>query len=412
MSHRRVAITGIGLISPLGSSLQDLHANLKAAKSSIVHMDAWQQPGIGLQTSVGSPVKHFSDESIPRKFRRNMSRISSMAHVATEQAIAAAGWQQSELSSPRTGIAYGSCMGGLAEIDRYYRSSLEIGNLVDSAKSSTFLKIMSHTCAANIAVAFGIPGRVIASCVACASSTQAIGLGYEAIKFGLMERMVCGGAEELNPAVPAVFDVLRATSTQYRDQPQLTPRPFDQNRDGIVVGEGAGTFLLEDLQLARERGATILGEITGFFTNNDASHMTNPSASGLQASMQGALDSAGVSAETVDYINAHATGTRNGDLAEAQAIRAVFGSKVPISSAKGHFGHLMGAAGAVELAAAIAMMQASELCPTLNLETIDSEIGELNLIKNNYACTVNTFIKNSFAFGGVNASLVISRSQV
>ncbi len=409
MKPRRVAITGLGVLSPLGHTYQELTDNLKANRSSIIRMDDWTAKEVGLYTAVGSPVQNFDDKSIPRKFRRTMSRISIMAVKATQQAIEDSGWLKSDIESHRTGISYGSCMGGISEIETYYRNSLAAGNLVDSAKSSTFLKIMSHTCAANLAVTFSIPGRVIASCVACASSTQAIGFGFEAIKFGLMDRMVCGGAEELNPAVPAVFDVLRATSTDFNDKPQLTPRPFDSQRDGIVVGEGAGTFILEDWDSAIARGAKIYGEVKGFFTNNDAIHMTNPSAEGLQLAMNGALQSAGLSATDIDYINAHATGTTAGDVAEGKAIQKVFGTQVPISSTKGNFGHLMGAAGVIELIASLGMLEQQKVFPTLNLEHPDPELASLNLVKEVCDYRLKHIIKNSFAFGGVNASLVISK---
>lgn len=253
-------------------------------------------------------------------------------------------------------------------------------------------------------------GRVIASCVACAASTQAIGFGYEAIRHGLMDRMICGGAEELHVAVAGVFDVLRATSVKYNDRPHLTPKPFSKDRDGIVVGEGAGTVVLEDMDQALARGARIYGEVRGFFTNTDSNHMTNPSVDGMEKVMKGALKDAGLTAADVDYVNAHGTATHIGDIAESRAIERVVGRDVPVSSLKGHFGHLMGACGVVETIACLGMMRDGRLVPTLHLDDVDEECAPVAYLKSEpKASPARTILKNSFAFGGINASLVITK---
>ncbi len=409
---RRVAITGLGIVSPLGQSVPGLWEALRAGRSGVVAMPAWGDPSLGIETRVAAPASDFAEQSINRKTRRTMSRIAMLAMVATAHALEDAGLPEADVRSERTGISYGSSMGGTSAIEDYFKANSQTGRLIDGIVSTTFLKVMPHTCAANLAINFGIPGRVIASCVACASGTQAVGYGYEAIRGGLVDRAVCGGAEELTPTVAAIFDVLKATSTKHNDEPALTPRPFDEHRDGIVVGEGAGTFVLEAWDEAVARGAKIYAEVIGFYTNNDATHMTNPSVSGLVRCMQGALADAGLSASDVDYINAHAAGTSAGDRAEALAVAEIFGSSVPISSMKGHLGHLMGAAGALETAACLGMLQDQVLYPTLNLTRASADEGPLDhVVGAPRAARVQTILKNSFAFGGVNASLVIRRVQ-
>lgn len=409
MTRRRVAITGIGLVAPLGDDLDTFMTRLYKGDSSIVRVPEWENDS-GLATRVGSIVPHFDGKNIPRTQRRSMSRVSMLAVTATGKAIRDADLSEEIVKNERTGIAYGSTMGGTSAIEHYYRNVLTTNSYCEGTTSTTFLQIMSHTCAANIAIAFGIQGRVVASCVACAASTQAIGFGYEAIRHGLMDRMICGGAEELHVAVAGVFDVLRATSVKYNDRPQLTPKPFSKDRDGIVVGEGAGTVVLEDMEQARARGARIYGEVRGFFTNTDSNHMTNPSVDGMEKVMKGALRDAGLSPSDVDYVNAHGTATTIGDIAESRAIERVVGRDVPVSSLKGHFGHLMGACGVVESIACLGMMRDGQLVPTLHLNEVDAECAPVAYLKDRpRPSAARTILKNSFAFGGINASLVITK---
>ena len=409
MSRRRVAITGIGLVSPLGDELDGFMARLYRGDSSIVRVPEWESDA-GLSTRVGSVVPNFDGKSIPRNLRRSMSRVSMLAVSATGKAIRDADLSDDAVKDERTGIAYGSTMGGTSAIEHYYRNVLSTKSYCEGTTSTTFLQIMSHTCAANLAIAFSVQGRVVASCVACAASTQAIGFGYEAIRYGLMDRMICGGAEELHVAVAGVFDVLRATSVKFNDRPHLTPKPFSKDRDGIVVGEGAGTVILEDMDQAVARGARIYGEISGFFTNTDSNHMTNPSVDGMEKVMLGALREAGRTPSDVDYVNAHGTATAIGDVAESRAIERVVGRDVPVSSLKGHFGHLMGACGVVESIACLGMMRDDKLVPTLHLAEVDAACAPLAYLKDQPRPTsVRTVLKNSFAFGGINASLVITK---
>ncbi|MGE0174555.1 MAG: beta-ketoacyl-ACP synthase [Oligoflexales bacterium] len=410
MNSRRVVITGVGLLTPLGHSLGELWESLTAGRSGIQAMPGWSDVGLGLKTGVAAPVSNFDERSFERKKRRSMSRVSLLATQATAQAIEDARLAEDVIGNQRTGISYGSSMGGTSAIEEYYRGVVETKSLIQGVYSTTFLKIMSHTCAANIAVTFGIPGRVIASCTACAASTQAIGFGWEAIKNGYADTMICGGAEELTPAVAAVFDALSATSQGYNSRPQQTPRPFCKNRDGMVVGEGAGTIILESLEHAKKRGAKIYGEIKGFFTNNDAVHMTNPSTQGLRSCMEGALEAAGLRPGDIDYVNAHATGTENGDVAESLAVESLFGSSTPISSSKGNYGHLLGAAGVVETATCIKMLETSTVLPTLNQDTIDPQCGKVDFVMGKTRNkALKNIMKNSFALGGINATLILSK---
>lgn len=404
---RRVAVTGVGLTTPLGHSLAELMKNLQSGHSSIQVMPEWED---GMcRTRVGSVVRGFDEKSVPRALRRSMSRVSLLAYDATVKAIQDAQLPEELVRHPRTGVAYGSTMGGTAAIGLSF-AALAARELAQGLYSSTFLQIMSHTCASNLVVSLKIPGRVIASCVACAASTQAIGFGFEAIRYGKLDRALCGGAEEMHVSIPCVFDSLYATSTKFNDRPELTPRPFDSARDGLVVGEGAGTFLLEEWNLAQERGAHIYGEIIGFHTNADGNHMTNPSREGMEDVMRGALADAGVKPEEVSYINAHATATSVGDVAESAAIYAVFREGVPVSSLKGHFGHLMGACGVVESSACLGMMAADWAAPTLHLDAVDPECAPLYYVKSTgFKHQMDIVLKNSFAFGGINASLVFRK---
>ncbi|MBC7659157.1 MAG: beta-ketoacyl-[acyl-carrier-protein] synthase family protein [Chitinophagaceae bacterium] len=412
MSRPRIVITGVGVVSPLGLSVPEVLKAYRNNDCSATYVEEWNDKKIGVKTRVASRCAAFDESGIDRRLRRSMSRVAMMAKVATGQAIEDAQLTGLMLQSERTGISYGSSFGGTSTIEDYFRGYQNSGVLIDGVGSTTFLKIMPHTCAANIAISFGIPGRIIASCVACASSTQAIGYAYEALQLGVVDRIICGGAEELSPTVAAIFDVLNATSTHSHDKPKKAARPFDINRDGIVVGEGAGTFVLETLESATARSARIYAEIVGFYTNNDASHMTNPSVAGLVSCMQGAIENARLVPGDIDYVNAHAAGTQAGDRAESLAIASIFGNGPTVSSMKGHIGHLMGAAGALELVACLGMFADQAVYPTLNLENPSPDDGGIrHVMGEKRAQRVRFILKNSFAFGGVNASLVLRKAE-
>jgi 3-oxoacyl-[acyl-carrier-protein] synthase II len=277
--------------------------------------------------------------------------------------------------------------------------------------ANEYLQIMSHTCAANIANLFELRGRIVSTCTACTSGSQGIGFAYEMVASGQQDVMLGGGADELHPMVVAVFDILFSTSTR-NDDPDSTPRPFDAARDGLVVGEGAGCLVLEELEHARRRGARIHAEIIGFGTNSDGQHMTNPDPAGMEAVLRLALKDAGLDPSEVDYVNAHGTATEVGDVAESQATERVFGRGAPVSSLKGHLGHTLGACGALEAWMTLGMMSEGWFAPTLHLEEVDPRCGALDyIIGEPREIAADVVMSNNFAFGGVNTSLLFRRFE-
>jgi 3-oxoacyl-[acyl-carrier-protein] synthase II len=279
-----------------------------------------------------------------------------------------------------------------------------------SLSGSSYLKLMSHTCIANLAQCFEIRGRIIPTVSACVSASQGIGYGYEAIRDGYQDVMLCGGAEELHVLHAGVFDIMFATSTRYNDRPSESPRPFDKDRDGLVVGEGAGTLVLEELEHAKLRGATIHAEILGYGTNCDGTHVTSPSAEGMAGAMRLALADAQLSPERIDYVNAHGTATELGDIAESQATLEVLGDRVAFSSTKGFTGHTLGACGALEAIFAIAMMRDRFIAPSRNLEALDPRCAKLDYVmREPRSAAPAVVMSNNFAFGGINTSLILKR---
>ena len=404
---RRVVVTGIGMASPLGCDFAAATARLRANDHGIQAMPEWGAIG-HFSPRVAAPVAIPSELQIPHKAARTMGRVAQLATIATTIAVRDAGLGADEIRDGTVGLAYGSTNGS-SQANEDWTRKLVAQNSFLGMTSTTYLKFMSHTTAANLATHFGIRGRVICTSAACVSATQAIGHGFETIGAGLADVMVCGGAEELHFSHAAVFDMLHAASKAFNDTPALTPRPFDQRRDGLVVGEGAGTLVLEDYERARRLGKHIYAEITGFGTNCDGTHVTNPSSDGMRGSMELALRSARCSADDIHYVNAHATGTTIGDIAESQATYAVFGDRAPVSSLKGHLGHTLGACGAIELAFTIAMVREGWIAPTRNLEVVGEHCAPLDYVMGQArTAKLTRVLCNKFAFGGINTSLVVS----
>ena len=269
--------------------------------------------------------------------------------------------------------------------------------------------MMSHTGAVNISIYFKTKGRLIPTSTACTSGSMGIGYAYEAIKSGMQKVMIAGGSEEYSPCYIGVFDTLFATSNK-NDTPKLTPAPFDRDRDGLVIGDGAGTLILEEYEHAKSRGAKIYAEIVGFATNTDGCHITNPNAEMMAEVMRKALVSANLEPDKIGYINAHGTGTINGDIAETNATYEVFKNKVPISSLKSYTGHTLGACGAIEAIMSIEMMNKNWYCPTLNLKNVDEKCGDLDYIIDGAREFESEYVmSNNFAFGGINTSLIFKR---
>lgn len=405
---KRVVVTGFGGITALGHDWPTIERALRANVSGIARVEEWDRYK-ELNTRLGGPVAPYElPPQYTRKVLRTMGRVAVLATRATEMALENAGLMDDPVvSSGAMGVAYGSCTGS-TEAVREFGSMLTTGDL-GGINATTYLRMMPHTAAANIGLYFGMKGRVIPACSACTSGSQSIGYAYEAIRFGRATLMAAGGAEELCASEAAVFDTLYATSTR-NDTPTQTPSPFDRDRDGLVIGEGACTLILEELEHARARGATIYAEIVGFASNADGDHPTHPNTQTMEVAMRSALQDANLAPEAIGYVNAHATATEQGDIAESQAMRRLFNRRVPVSSAKGHLGHTLGACGAIESWFTIQMMRGGWFMPTLNLHSVDERCGDLDYIVNGgRELDCEYVMKNNFAFGGINTSLVYRR---
>lgn len=407
MNRRRVVVTGIGLVSPIGNDLPTVSHALRHDQHGIRRMSAWADI-VNLDTRLGATAD-VDLERWPRKQVRTMGRVALLATSATEDAVRMAGLESETLGSGRTGLAYGSTHGSSSAFEQWARAVFA-NHGMKGITSSAYLQFMSHTCAANLALFFGVKGRVISTCAACVSASQGIGTGYEAIRDGYQDVMICGGAEEMHYTHAGVFDVMFATSRKYNDRPELSPRPFDANRDGLVVGEGAGTLVLEDFERARARGARMYAEVLGYGTNCDGTHVTQPSALGMAGAMRLALTDARLDAAQIDYVNAHATATDVGDIAESEATLEVLGAHVPVSSTKGFTGHTLGACGAIEAAFCIAMMAEGWIAPNRTLERVDPRCAALDYVgRDPLSRELTRTMSNNFAFGGLNTSLVLGR---
>ncbi|MBJ6765889.1 beta-ketoacyl-ACP synthase [Myxococcaceae bacterium JPH2] len=404
MTRRRVVITGMGLLSPIGNGLEAVLAALRSGRSGVRAMPAWAE-WKDLHTRVGATVEGLDEKAIPRESRRSMGRVAMLAASAAEQALAHARVDREMLRTGRAGLSIGQTVGSPAATELFFNVLRSEG--VRSLKSTTFLQLMSHSAAANLALMFKVTGRVFAPSAACASSSQAIGQGFEAIRDGYQDLMLCGGAEELHVSTAATFDILGGTSRAFNESPTCTPRPFERRRDGLVVGEGGAVLVLEEREAALRRHATIHAEVLGYSTLCDAEHMSAPAREGMARTMATCLESAGLRASDVDYVNAHATGTLLGDAVEAQATLDVMGGSVPVSSTKGFTGHTLAACGAIEAIFSVLMMREGFIAPTLNLEEVDPACQGLRHVLEQESRPVRTVLSNNFAFGGVNTSLLL-----
>lgn len=405
---KRVVITGVGALSPLGHDWPTVLQKLRAEQNVVRYMTEWDAYE-GLNTRLGALAAPFElPLHFNRKTTRSMGRVAVMATLASEMALKDAGLLGHPLViSGNMGVSYGSSAGSPAAIGNF--GNMIANKSTEGINANTYLRMMSHTAAVNIGVFFGLTGRVITSSSACTSGSQGIGYAFEAIQSGRQTAMLAGGAEELDATHAAVFDTLFATSTT-NATPELSPRPFDAGRDGLVLGEGACTLVLEELEFAKARGARILGEIIGYGTNSDGSHVTQPSATTMAQAMRLALQSADIAPEAIGYINAHGTATEHGDVAETNGTHAVFGSKTPISSLKSYMGHTLGACGALETWMTLQMMQEGWFAPTLNLRQVDPRCGELDYVTaGGRSLQTDCVMSNNFAFGGINTSLILRR---
>ncbi|WP_066015082.1 beta-ketoacyl-ACP synthase [Endozoicomonas atrinae] len=401
----RVVVTGMSALTPIGNDWPQAHDSLNRGDSGVVLMDEWRSID-GLGCFLAAPVKTDSLSRLPRKVLRTMSRVSCIAAETAQKAIEESRLALSGVDMENVGIAYGSSFGSAEQLPAFARVASE--NKVRGISPTAYVQLMSHTASINLSLLLGIKGRLYPTSSACASGGQAIGYAYEAICQGVHPVMIAGSAEELSPMQVAVFDSFYA-ACRSTESPAQAAKPFAHDRNGLVVGEGGATFVLEELSYAQQRGAPILAEVVGFATNLDGSHVTRQDVTMMKRVMERALDSAGIKPWQVGYINAHAAGTQS-DGVEAEAIRQVFGDHVPVSSSKGHIGHALGGCGSLEAWLSINMMNQEWFAPTLNLNHVAEDCSGLAHIepKGLYK-SCDYIMSNNYAFGGVNVSLIFKR---
>jgi 3-oxoacyl-[acyl-carrier-protein] synthase II len=404
----RVVVTGMGGVTALGHSWSEIKENMLEGRTGTRHMPEWVDIQ-GMNTELGAPIQELSFENRwPRKKTRSMGPVSLYSVYATERALEDAGLLDSPLlESGRTGVAYGSSFGSTAPLEDF--SELLYNRNLKNITATSYIRMMGHTTAVNVGLFFGLKGRIIPSSTACTSGSLAIGFAAEAIRYGLQDIMIAGGAEELCPSMAAVFDTLYATSTNNKN-PEQTPRPYDRDRDGLVIGEGAATLILENYEHALKRGATIYAEVVGFGTNTDGNHVTQPTAETMEQALRLALQDAHLKPQDIGFVNGHGTATEHGDIAETLATYAIFQDKIPIHSLKSYFGHTLGACGSMEAWLGIEMMRCGWFAPTKNLVNVDERCASLDYIKNEGRYLEPEFLmSNNFAFGGINTSLIFKR---
>ncbi len=406
--RQRVVVTGMGGLTALGHDWPSIAERLRSGQSGVRRMPDWDDIET-MNTRLAAPVMEYTlPEQYDRKRTRSMGPVALMSTRASELALEDAGLLGDPiLGSGLAGVAHGACAGSAEAVFTF-------GRLGDSRNlrgitSNTYVRMMSHTGAVNISLFFGINGRIIPSSSACTSASQAIGFAFETLQAGKQSVMIAGGGEELSFGTTAVFDRLFATSTR-NDAPETTPRPFDRDRDGLVIGEGGVSLILETLERAQARGAPIHAELVGFGTNADGTHITQPQVETMAAVMRQALADADLDPAAIGFVSAHGTATDRGDVAESIATHEVLGSRMPIASLKSYFGHTLGACGALEAWLTIQMMREGWFAPTLNLENPDPECADLDYITGDgRAMDIEYFMTNNFAFGGINTSLIFRR---
>ena len=406
----RVVVTGMSGITSLGESADQVFEQFAQGRSGIRYMPDWEIY-TDLRSKLAGPVESFTvPKHFNRKVTRGMGRVALMSVVCAEKALENAGLLNANiLKNGEAGVAFGSSAGSVDAVREF--GSMLLDHNMSQLNATTYIRMMSHTSAVNMTIYFGLKGLTLPTSSACTSGSMAIGQAYEAIKYGKQTVMIAGGAEELSAAGSAVFDVLLATSMK-NSQPEATPRPFDSDRDGLVVGEGAGCLILEEYEHAKARGATIYAEVLGYGSNTDGQHVTRPDSEMMGHCMGLALKDAHVSAEDIDYVCAHGTSTDQGDIAETQATLRILGKK-PISSLKSYFGHTLGACGAIEAWLSIEMMQREQFIPTLNLDSVDPSCAELDYIRGEIRnMPAEIIMSNNFAFGGINTSLIFKNFKV
>ncbi len=411
MVERRVVITAGSAITPIGHGKANIVESLKNGVSGVKPLRRDDLLSAYIHSGVFGTVDYPVEYDFDRRFKKTMGPVAFYACQVVREVLAEAGLDPDFIGSGRLGVAFSSTHGSPTVQRGIYRQFFSgSSEEYSSVNAVDYLKSMVHTTAVNITKMFGITGRVIASSTACTTGSQSIGFGYETIKFGLQDAMVCGAADEYDTTTVAVFDNLLACSTAFNETPHLTPRPFEEKRDGLVVAEGAGALLLEEYEFARRRGAKILGEVIGFSCGNNGGDLILPNANGIKATLLTGLESAGIGPEDVDLISAHATGTKMGDVIEAQAMSKIYGDRPPVVALKSYMGHTMGACGAIEALMTLYMMEEGFIAPTLNLEKVDKRCAMIRHVAELIPdADIRIAAVQNFAFGGVNTCLFLKR---
>jgi 3-oxoacyl-[acyl-carrier-protein] synthase II len=408
--ERRVVITECSAITPIGHGKEEIVKHLVEGTSGVRKLRSDDLLSGFIQSGVFGTVDYPIAYDFKRQDRKTMGPVSYYACQVAKEVLERSGLDDRFVTSGRLGVAFGSTHGSPSVQRQIYKSFFSASrSQFSSIGAVDYLKSMVHTTAVNITKMFGITGRVISSSTACTTSSQSIGFGYEMVKYGMQDAMLCGGADEYDTTTVAVFDNLLACSTEFNDTPHLTPRPFDERRDGLVVGEGAGAVLLEDLDFARKRGANILAEVIGFACNNNGGDLILPNVNGITETIRLGLKDAELGPDSVDFVGAHATATKIGDVIEAQAIGRVYGDSVVVVGLKSYMGHTMGSCGVIETIITLYMMEDGFIAPTLNLDKVDQRCAMINLPTRLIECPIRIASIQNFAFGGVNTCLMFRK---
>ena len=410
--EKRVVITASSAITPIGHYKDEVIDSLVNGKSGVKELRDDKLLTEYVASRVFGTVSCPIEFDFERKYRKTMGPVAYYACQVVKEALESSGLDKEFISSGRLGVAFGSTHGSpTVQRDIYKTFFSHSQSKFSSIGAVDYLKSMVHTTAVNITKMFGITGRVISSSTACTTSSQSIGFGYEAVKYGLQDAMICGGADEYDTTTVAVFDNLLACSTDFNDTPHLTPRPFDTKRDGLVVGEGAGAVLLEEYEFAKKRGADIIGEVIGFSCNNNGGDLILPNTNGITETIKLGLENAKIEPDKVDFVSAHATATKMGDVAEAMAIYKAYGDSPHVTGLKSYMGHTMGSCGVIETIITLYMMEQGIIAPTLNLDEVDERCSMIRHTKKLRESDIRIAAIQNFAFGGVNTSLLIKKFE-
>jgi 3-oxoacyl-[acyl-carrier-protein] synthase II len=410
--NRRVVITACSAITPIGYDKNDIVDSLKKGRSGVGVLRDDGLLSKHIHSRVFGTVDYAIDYDFTRQYRKTMGPVAYYACQVAKDVLASSGMSQEFITSGRLGVAFGSTHGSPTVQREIYKTFFsDLDSKFSSIGAVDYLRSMVHTTVVNISRMFGITGRIIASSTACTTSSQSIGYGYESIKYGMQDAMICGGADEYDTTTVAVFDNLLACSVKYNETPECTPRPFDAGRDGLVVGEGGGAVLLEEYEIAKKRGAEILGEVIGFACNNNGGDLILPNLDGITTTLRLALADAGITPDDVDFVSAHATATKMGDVIEAQAIDAVYGKGPLVTGLKSYMGHTMGTCGVIETILSLYMMEQGFIAPTLNLENVDERCSMLRHTRELTEAETKIAAIQNFAFGGVNTCLLIKNGR-